>query len=375
MMSYENTHRFLSVRPLVATALLGVLSMPACLDDTSTGTPQATGATSGEATTAGSGGSKPQGGSTNASGAPGDGGNDDGLAGAPRGGSAPVAGNAPVEAGAPNEQPQGGAGGASGGTDDEGVKIAPYCTFHTDAPPSETGAGGEGPAPEVMMQVSPFVGNYLTDGAGRTLYTYGGDVAGDCQTPPQSTCVADCLVSWPVFHAPARLLGPGLDDAAFGEIQLGDGSWQSTYMGWPLYYYKADLTLGQLTGQGKGKIWHVAETTLPSITVMKAGTLKYLADAGGHTLYVSAADVAGSAEADPESNCSGDCLDTFEAYHVKNFSAVTVLEPLDFQVFARKGRGGLQLSYKGMPLYRAATDVKSGDMTGTAVTGFTAAVP
>jgi predicted lipoprotein with Yx(FWY)xxD motif len=35
----------------------------------------------------------------------------------------------------------------------------------------------------------------------------------------------------------------------------------------------------------------------------------------------------------------------------------------------------LQLAYKGMPLYSAVTDQKSGDTTGLATTGFTAAVP
>jgi predicted lipoprotein with Yx(FWY)xxD motif len=219
------------------------------------------------------------------------------------------------------------------------------------------------------------VGSYLTDAAGRTLYTYGGDLPGDCQNAPQSTCVADCLVSWPVFDAGDRLLGADLDDGLFGEILRPDGSKQTTYRGWPLYYYKSDLTLGQMTGQGKGKIWHVAEVSLPSVTVMKSGTLKYLADIDGRTLYVSSADQAGTSDADPVSNCQGSCLQTFEAFHEKNFSAVTVLESSDFQVFVRHGAGGLQLSYKGMPLYRAATDLKSGDMTGATVEGFTAAVP
>ena len=39
------------------------------------------------------------------------------------------------------------------------------------------------------------------------------------------------------------------------------------------------------------------------------------------------------------------------------------------------GKGNVQVAYKGRPLYRAATDLKSGDMTGTSVSGFTAALP
>jgi predicted lipoprotein with Yx(FWY)xxD motif len=376
-MSYFNKNRPSPFQPALATALLGALFSYACLDE-SPGITEGNGAAAGQAATAGAGAADEGGGGKKANtagtasqegGRPRD---DESGGGAAEGGTPGVSGTAPVEGGAPQEATE---GGASGAATEDGVRIAPYCTFNTEGPPPVEGAGGEGPAPEVALQVSPFVGSYLVDGTGRTLYTYGADLAGDCETPPESTCLADCLVSWPPFHAPSRLLGPGLDDSAFGEIQLADGSHQTTYMGWPLYYYKTDLTLGQLTGQGKGKIWHVAEATLPSITIMKTGTLKYLADAGGHTLYVSAADQAGTLDADPVSNCSGDCLDTFEAFNAKKLSVVTVLEPLDFEVFVRHGAGGLQLSYKGMPLYRAATDKKSGDMTGTAITGFTAAVP
>lgn len=297
-----------------------------------------------------------------------------------------------AEGGSPGHQPNEGgtnanAGSDGGGEDEGGVHIPAACTFHTTARTVEGGggsggsgsggSGGSGGAPvvtgNVVAQVSVFVGSYLTDNAGRTLYTYGADVPGDCSTPPKSNCVADCLVSWPVFDAGPRVLGAGLSDAGFGEIQLGDGSYQTTYMGWPLYYYKSDLTLGQLTGQGKGKTWHVAQVTPPSVVIMKAGTAKYLADVAGHTMYVSAADQPGTSDADPISNCTGSCLDTFEAFHEKKLSIVGSLDSRDFQVFVRHG-GGLQLAYKGMPLYRAATDVKAGDMNGTAVTGFTAAV-
>jgi predicted lipoprotein with Yx(FWY)xxD motif len=269
----------------------------------------------------------------------------------------------------------GGAGEAGGGGEG-GVHIPPPCPFHSDPVAPAGGMGGAGPEmPTISVQSNPFVGSYLADAAGRTLYTNGADLPGDCQTPPQSLCVADCLVSWPPFDAGARVLPATLTDAGFGTIQRSDGSYQTTYMGWPLYYYKLDLTLGQVTGQGKGKVWHIAEVALPSVTIMKAGTVKYLADAAGRTLYVSAADQAGTADSDPVSNCSGECLATFAGFRDKNLSVVSSLEPLDFSVFVRQGAGGLQLAYKGQPLYRAVTDLKSGDMNGTAVAGFTAALP
>lgn len=276
-------------------------------------------------------------------------------------------GGAPVVANA-------GAGGEA--TEPEGVHIGAACVFHS-APslPGEEGAGGAAPVPTVTQQLSPFIGAYLADGTGRTLYTYGADLPGNCNTPPQSNCVADCLVSWPVFDAGERILSPELADAGFGTIARPEGGFQTTYMGWPLYYYNKDLTLGMMTGQGKGKTWHAAETTPPSVVIMKAGAVKYLADSAGRTLYISADDVKGTTDVDPVSNCSGSCLQTFEGFHDKKLSLVSSLEPLDFSVFVRHGAGGLQLAYKGQPLYRAATDQKSGDMTGTAITGFTAALP
>ena len=274
---------------------------------------------------------------------------------------------------------------AQAGDDGEGVVIAASCAFHTDAMVGAGGSGGAAGAPgsggaggvtaTITVQVSPFVGNYLADATGRTLYTYGADLPGDCKTPPTSLCVADCPLSWPIFPAGARVLAAGLDDAAFGAIHRDDGSWQTTYYGWPLYYYKSDLLLGQVTGHGKGKTWHVAQQRPPAVVILKFGTTKYLADVAGHTLYVSAADVVGGANADPVSSCAGTCLDTFEPFHEKNFSVVTSLLIADFASFARKGKGGLQVSYKGQPLYRAATDLKAGDMNGTSVTGFTPAQP
>jgi len=286
--------------------------------------------------------------------------------------------------------------GGQGGTLIEAV-IPPTCVFHTDVSLDTTstagaggiggvggsggtiGAGGSGgsagTALTVTLQVSPFVGTYLADAAGRTLYTYGNDLPGDCHTPPVSNCVTDCLISWPIFPAGARVLAAGLDDAAFGAIHRDDGTWQTTYYGWPIYYYKTDLLLGQVAGQGKAKTWHIVEKKPSGVFIMKPGSFRYLADSAGHTLYVNAADQAGTLLTDPVSNCSGSCLATFEPFHETNFSVVSSLLSADFGSFVRPGKSSIQVAYKGMPLYRAATDLKSGDMTGTSVTGFTAALP
>ncbi|HKY40430.1 MAG TPA: hypothetical protein VJN18_31065 [Polyangiaceae bacterium] len=377
-MNSLNQHRAFPVHPSLLTGVLGAALAAACLNDSPAGLsdPAPEQPAAGKSSSAPQGGTTASGGTESGEGAA-DGMDEGGGSGTATAGTSAVGGTGPTseEGGSSNVTPE---GGASGVDPDDGVHIGRACTFHTDVPaPSEgaAGAGGASAGPSVVAQLSPFVGSYLTDAAGRTLYTYGADLPGDCQHPPQSGCVADCLLSWPVFDASDRVLGPGLSDAGFGVIERPEGGLQTTYMGWPLYYYKSDISLGQLTGQGKGKLWHVAEVSLPSVVIMKSGMLKYLADADGHTLYVSTADQVGSTEADPISNCKDECRDTFEGFHEKSFSVVTSLESSDFQVFLRHANGGLQIAYKGMPLYRAATDLKSGDMNGTAITGFSAAVP
>jgi len=399
-MSYTKTHYFSVFIPSVLLGFVAALQLTGCSD-----APAGLSA-AGAGGQAEQGGATAAGGTTSQAGAPAEvseGGEAGEAAGAsnshPEGGST-ASGGSIESGGAPGGEggtiASGGDAGGSitagsggqGGTLSEAV-IPAYCPFHTDPPVDvggaggTTGAGGSGGASggaagagyNVTQQTSPFVGPYLADATGRTLYTFGNDLPGDCHTPPVSNCVTDCLISWPIFPAGARVLAPGLDDSAFGAIQRSDGSWQTTYFGWPLYYYKTDLTLGQVAGQGKAKTWHIVEKKLPAVFIMKPGSVKYLADVGGHTLYVSADDLPGTATSDPVSKCTGSCLSTFEPFHEKNFSVVTSLAIADFSSFARPGTNGIQVSYKGLPLYRAVTDLKSGDMNGTAVTGFTAAVP
>jgi len=365
------------LRGVLPISLLGLLFVSACVDDQPGIADNANGgvkAAAGKASSAGSDSAPVGGDSADAGGAP-----SAGSATVQAGSSATmggVGGGVTIEQGGTTTS-DGGVGqvdGQAGQAGEGGAPTSPVamaCLFHTDVD-AQQGAGGA-PAATVVVQTNAFVGSYLTDSAGRTLYTYAADLPGDCKTAPKSTCVADCLTSWPIFDAGARVLGVGLNDAAFGSFDRGDGTWQTTYYGWPLYYYKSDLTLGQLTGQGK--TWHAAELTPASVVMMKAGSAKYLADGAGHTLYVSSADQAGTLDADPVSACDQACLATFTPFNQRRLSVSTSLEEADFSVFVRGGAGGLQLAYKGMPLYSATTDLKSGDMTGLVSAGFTAALP
>ena len=93
------------------------------------------------------------------------------------------------------------------------------------------------------------LGKYLTDGAGRTLYLFKKDTAG------QSACAGECLAKWPAYLADGA--PKGIDAKDLGTITRADGAKQSTYKGQPLYYFAADQAAGDAKGQGVKEVWYV----------------------------------------------------------------------------------------------------------------------
>jgi len=53
--------------------------------------------------------------------------------------------------------------------------------------------------------------------------------------------------------------GEGIDESLLGTVERDDGSTQTTYGGWPLYYFAADTAPGDLNGQGVGENWFVID--------------------------------------------------------------------------------------------------------------------
>ncbi|MBB6730189.1 hypothetical protein [Cohnella zeiphila] len=97
------------------------------------------------------------------------------------------------------------------------------------------------------------LGNYLTDSQGRTLYYYDMDPSGT------SVCEGTCLANWPAFHADSGAVPVGLNPDDFGEITRADGTKQTTFKGYPLYYFVKDGARGNLNGQGVGDVWFVVD--------------------------------------------------------------------------------------------------------------------
>ena len=71
-----------------------------------------------------------------------------------------------------------------------------------------------------------------------------------------SNCYDKCAVAWPPFMAAA-------DAKAEGEwtlVERKDGSKMWAYEGKPLYTFVDDKKAGDVTGDGKGGVWHVAKS-------------------------------------------------------------------------------------------------------------------
>lgn len=87
-----------------------------------------------------------------------------------------------------------------------------------------------------------------TDAKGMTLYTFDKDTSG------VTNCYDKCAVNWPPFAAAA-------DAKAEGEWSLvdrKDGSKMWAYDGKPLYTFIGDKKAGDMAGDGKMDVWHIA---------------------------------------------------------------------------------------------------------------------
>jgi predicted lipoprotein with Yx(FWY)xxD motif len=106
--------------------------------------------------------------------------------------------------------------------------------------------------PDVTVMYKQGVGNYLADATGRALYWTKKD------TPQRSNCVGPCLEKWQPFYNGAVLsASPDMAASDFGTILRSDGRMQTTFRGYPLYYYTMDQQRGDTVGENVNNAWHV----------------------------------------------------------------------------------------------------------------------
>ena len=92
-------------------------------------------------------------------------------------------------------------------------------------------------------------GKALVDEHGMTLYTFDRD-----DTPGKSNCGGKCAGNWPPLAAAADAVN--MND--WTVIVRGDGSKQWAYKGKPLYRWMGDKQPGDIDGDGRFDVWHIA---------------------------------------------------------------------------------------------------------------------
>ncbi len=215
----------------------------------------------------------------------------------------------------------------------------------------------------IQVKQDAVFGNVLADSAGRTLYFFSIDANGG------SGCTGGCVTVWPVFYKENPTLDTTLTASDFGTITRTDGAKQTTYKGWPLYYFQNDPQAGDIKGDGVQNIWFVAK---PDYTVMLANTqlvgndgvqydhtlkpgaevTQYITDAYGKTLYSFSHDHSNT-NTFTKADFSNNTVWPIDSNAVIK-KIPSILDKTQFGTVSVFGK--TQLSYKGWPLYYFGSD-------------------
>jgi predicted lipoprotein with Yx(FWY)xxD motif len=223
---------------------------------------------------------------------------------------------------------------------------APQPTAQPTAVPTAAG-------PDTMKVTSSSIGPILTDAQGKTLYYF----ANDAPSKGTSACTGQCTALWPPFSAGTVSVSSPLDQADFNSITLADGTKQTTWYGWPLYYYSRDAKTGDMNGENFLNVWFSLK---PDQSVMVRHTPAlglYLTDISGMTLYTFSKDTTGT------STCNGACIALWPPFNSTPIKPPSSVKIADFGTVNRAD-GLAQLSYMGKPLYYYSRDAKPGDTNG-----------
>ncbi|WP_166964571.1 hypothetical protein [Yeosuana marina] len=225
-------------------------------------------------------------------------------------------------------------------------------------------------APTVKLVNDSTLGSILTDAEGKTLYFFSDD------TMDTSECLDGCVNIWPIFYSENLVVGTGLDINDFATITRTDGELQTTYKGWPLYYYAADVNAGDTTGEGVANEWFVAKPDYSLMYVYSQlvghdgnnymsdytvgeGETGYIVDIDGRTLYTFSHDSNGvNTFTAPDFSNNG----VWPIAEITLDKIPTILNSDDFGTIDVYGR--TQLTYKGWPLYYFGQDTERGDNKG-----------
>ena len=237
-------------------------------------------------------------------------------------------------------------------------------------------SGSDDPAIEkkgIQLASDARFGTVLTDQAGKSLYFFATDVSGTVN------CTGGCEAVWPLYYSAELSNDANLDKSLIGEVTRADGRKQSTYKGYPLYYYASDAAAGEIKGDGVGGIWFVAK---PDYSLMLANTqlvglngksytgtytegtasTRYLTDAAGRTVYAFSPDKNNKNTFTKADLSNNSIWPVYEA-DLKSLPSVIAKDLIGvIDVFGKK-----QMTYKGWPLYYFSQDAKRGENKGVSV--------
>ena len=216
---------------------------------------------------------------------------------------------------------------------------------------------------KVQLTSNAKFGQIITDGNGNTLYFFSIDASGN------SGCTGNCTTAWPVYYAASPSVQTGLSSADFATITRPDGKKQTTYKGWPLYYYAGDAKAGDVNGDGSGSVWFVAKAdytvmlasqqlvgadgnNYTSTYTIGSGTTQYITDAYGKTLYAFSPDKY------LQNTYTNSDFSNNSIWPIDSVSTVgsipSILNKSDFSIINVFSK--TQVAYKGWPLYYFGPD-------------------
>ncbi len=235
---------------------------------------------------------------------------------------------------------------------------------------------GNPPAPKPIVQIAndATFGKIMTDSTGKSLYFFSSDADG------KNNCAGACATAWPYFYAgdvtKITLGDTSLHKEDFATISVTqDGKTfnQTTYKGWPLYYFAQDAKAGDVKGDKVGNIWFVGK---PDYTVMigfkqlvgndgknydskydpngPAGPTRFITDDRGRTLYAFTPDKFKTNTYTKPDFSNNATWPIFELTGIKNVPSV--LAKSDFDIITGIAGTHTQVIYKNRPLYYFGPD-------------------
>jgi len=208
---------------------------------------------------------------------------------------------------------------------------------------------------DVYLQYTEELGHILVGTNGMTLYIFLND------EPGVSNCTEGCLENWPPLIVESEeVVGDPRLPGELGTITRDDGTFQATYNGWPLYYWKDDMAVGDATGEGRGDVWYTVSPE--TVLVTESDDMgSYLVDAAsGMTLYMFTNDEEGV------SNCTEGCLENWPAFTLYGNDRLVAGAGIEGELgtITRADNDAIQITYNGMPLYFYVEDLEPGDANG-----------